>query len=187
MMNVYQPMEIVVLPDTTYVLINHVHDTHRRIFTDGRGWPEEFEPAYQAECRSANGSTRTVTAATTCSKSRPAASRARARLDASGMPLHDDNQSVVTERIYLDKANPDILHDEITVVDHALTRPWTVTKSYRRSPNPRVSWPEYVCADGQGHVEIADQNYFLSSDGLLMPAKKGQAAPDLRYFKQTQK
>jgi len=73
------------------------------------------------------------------------------------------------------------------VIDNALTRPWTVTKSYRRNPNPRVSWPEYVCADGQGHVEIANDNYFLSSDGLLMPAKKGQAPPDLRYFKQTQK
>ena len=26
-------------------------------------------------------------------------------------------------------------------------------------------------------------NYFLSADGLLMPAKKDQAPPDLRYFK----
>jgi hypothetical protein len=107
--------------------------------------------------------------------------------DTSGIPLHSDNKSVVTERIYLDKANPNILHNRITVVDNALTRPWTVTKSCRRNPNPRVSWPEYVCADGQGHVEIANDNYFLSSSGLLMPSKKGQAPPDLRYFKQTQK
>src|SRR5882672_1159947 len=42
MMTVYQPMEIVVLPDTTYVLTNDVHLSQRRIFTDGRGWPEEF-------------------------------------------------------------------------------------------------------------------------------------------------
>jgi hypothetical protein len=80
--------------------------------------------------------------------------------DTSGIPLHSDNKSVVTERIYLDKANPNILHNRITVVDNALTRRWTVTKSYRRNPNPRVSWPEYVCADGQGHVEIANDNYF---------------------------
>jgi hypothetical protein len=37
MMTVYQPMEIVVLPDTTYILTNDVHLSQRRIFTDGRG------------------------------------------------------------------------------------------------------------------------------------------------------
>jgi hypothetical protein len=34
---------------------------------------------------------------------------------------------------------------------------------------------------------IGKENYFLSADGLLMPAKKDQPPPDLRYFKQTQK
>jgi hypothetical protein len=29
--------------------------------------------------------------------------------------------------------------------------------------------------------------YFMSADGYLMPARKNQAPPDLRYFKQTQK
>jgi hypothetical protein len=38
--------------------------------------------------------------------------------DASGLPLHRDNQSIFKERIYLDKTNPDILHDEITVIDN---------------------------------------------------------------------
>ena len=46
--------------------------------------------------------------------------------DASGLPLHFDNQSIFKERFHLDKADPNILHDEITVIDHALTRPWTV-------------------------------------------------------------
>jgi hypothetical protein len=30
---------------------------------------------------------------------------------------------------------------------------------------------------------IGKDDYFLSSDGLLMPAKKDQGPPDLRYFK----
>jgi hypothetical protein len=187
MMNVYQPMEIVVLPDTTYILTNDVHLSQRRIFTDGRGWPEDFEPAYQGGMSlgkwidgDGDGHYDVLEVETRGFKGPRV-------YDTSGIPLHHDNQSVVTERIYLDKADANILHDEITVKDNALTRPWTVTKSYRRGPNPRVSWPEYVCADGQGHVEIADQNYYLSGDGLLMPAKKGQAPPDLRYFKQTQK
>jgi hypothetical protein len=49
--------------------------------------------------------------------------------DATGLPLAFDNQSTFKERIYRDKADPKILHDEITVIDHALTRPWTVDKS----------------------------------------------------------
>ena len=46
--------------------------------------------------------------------------------------MHKDNQTVVRERIFVDKANPDTLRDEITTVDHALTRPWTVMRSYQR-------------------------------------------------------
>ena len=34
--------------------------------------------------------------------------------DPSGMPLHKDNQTVIKERLFLDKANPNMLHDEIT-------------------------------------------------------------------------
>jgi hypothetical protein len=34
---------------------------------------------------------------------------------------------------------------------------------------------------------INKENYFLSGEGLLMPAKKKQAPPDLRYFNSTQK
>jgi hypothetical protein len=29
---------------------------------------------------------------------------------------------------------------------------------------------------------IGRDNYFLSADGLLMPARKDQAPPDLKYF-----
>src|SRR2546429_637840 len=44
-MNVYEPMEIVVTPHTTYILIDHIQDS-RRIFTDGRDWPKEIEPTF---------------------------------------------------------------------------------------------------------------------------------------------
>ena len=46
MMNVYQPMEIVVLPDVTYILTSDTHLSQRRVFTDGRDWPEVIEPAF---------------------------------------------------------------------------------------------------------------------------------------------
>jgi hypothetical protein len=57
--------------------------------------------------------------------------------DGTGLPLHHDNQSIFKERIYLDKANSNVLHNEITVIDHALTRPWTVDKQYLRNRDPR--------------------------------------------------
>ena len=97
-----------------------------------------------------------------------------------GLPLHKDNQTIVKERIFLDKSKPDLLHDEITTIDHALTRPWTVTKDFRRERNP--IWFDYDCNENNNHVAIGRESYFLSADGYLMPAKKDQPPPDLRYF-----
>jgi len=34
-------------------------------------------------------------------------------------------------------------------------------------------------------VFIGNEGYYLSGDGTLMPIRKGQAPPDLKYFKQT--
>jgi hypothetical protein len=36
------------------------------------------------------------------------------------------------------------------------------------------------------HVLIGKEDYFVSADGLLMPGKRNQAPPDLRYFKASQ-
>ena len=103
----------------------------------------------------------------------------------SGLPFHPDNESVIRERIYLDKANPDIMHNDITTADHALTRPWTVNKRYRRERN--VIWYEDNCTENNSHVQIGKEVYYLSAGGLLMPAKKDQPPPDLRYFNQGRK
>jgi hypothetical protein len=76
MMNLYNPMEIVITPAETYVLMSHNNDQIRRIYTDGRSWRRTASmnrpmPAI----RSASGSMRMATANTTCSKSRRASSR----------------------------------------------------------------------------------------------------------------
>ena len=42
----------------------------------------------------------------------------------------------------------------------------------------------HAAAEGNNDIEIDGQGYFLSGDGMLMPTKKGQSPPDLRYFKQ---
>jgi hypothetical protein len=71
----------------------------------------------------------------------------------------------------------------MTVIDNALTRPWTVDKRYVRNPNPlaRNQLPTEQRAD-----LYRDRN-FPSADGMLMPAKKDQQPPDLRYFGQPKK
>jgi hypothetical protein len=102
---------------------------------------------------------------------------------------------VFKERIHPDKADPNILHDEMTTLDHALTRPWTVDKRYRRVPTlPSAAsrggkggeqWSEYYCGENNAQIVIGNENYFLA-DGFLMPVRRGQRPPDLRYFEQKQ-
>jgi len=99
--------------------------------------------------------------------------------------MHSDNQTVIKERIVLDKANPDRLYDEITTIDHALTRPWTVLRTYNRERNPM--WPEFLCAEDNHHIMLGTETYFRSVDGLLMPTRKDQPPPDLRNFDQPRK
>jgi hypothetical protein len=185
-MHLYSPMEIVITPGTTYMLIDHIHDD-RRIFTDGRGWPdEEVEPTFSGYSigrwvdEAGTGKYDVLEIETRLLKG--------PRTLDGALPTHKDNQSIVKERIYLDKTNQDILHNEITLIDHAYTRPWTVLKNYPRYPNPGpTGWPEEVCAEAQVHVTVGKEDYYVSADGYLMPVKKDQAPPDLRYFSQTRK
>jgi hypothetical protein len=178
--NGYGEIEFVVTPDTTYILVDHILDD-RRIFTDGRDWPANLEPALLGYSigqwiDTAGTGRYDVLAVETRGFRGPRA------FDASGLPLHADNQTIVKERIYLDPADPNVAHDEVTVIDHALTRPWTVTKNYHRDPNPRPYWTEEYC-ESNNHVVIGKEDYMLSAEGYLMPAKKDQPPPDLRYFK----
>ena len=47
-------------------------------------------------------------------------------------------------------------------------------------------WPESYCHVDNKRVVLGDETYRLSDDGLLMPVRKDQPPPDLRYF-QTKK
>ena len=51
----------------------------------------------------------------------------------------------------------------------------------------RPAWREVICAKGNQHVKIGEEAYFLSADGYLMPTKKDQSPPDLKYFGKPQK
>ena len=185
MMIAFRPLEFVITPGTTYVLIAD-YDALRRIFTDGRDWPAEIEPTLQGYSigrwidEDGDGKFDVLEVETRGFKGNRV-------YDITGIPLHHDNLSVFKERIFLDKTNPNLLHDEITVIDNALTRPWTVDKRYVRSADLLDQWPEFICNEYNGQVMIGGQNYYFSGEGMLMPARKDQAPPDLRYFKRQQK
>jgi hypothetical protein len=175
-----QGIEFVVTPKVTHVLF--LNAMPRRIYTDGRDWPDNVDPAFagysigkwidedgdgrfdvlEVETRNFNGPR---------------------SFDNAGIPLHEDNQTIIKERIYQDRQRPELLHDDMTTIDHALTEPWTVRKTYRLQQKP--NWVETICSVGNMHVQIGNEAYFLSADGLLMPSKRGQRPPDLRYFNRT--
>jgi hypothetical protein len=181
-MGVIFPIEFVILPAITYV--NFEAFMPRRVYTDGRDFPTDQEPSFMGYSigkwldTDGDGRFDTLEVETRNFKG-------PRTVEFTGIPLHEDNESVIKERIYLDKTDPDMMHNEITIVDHAFTRPWTVDKHYRRDRN--VLWYEDNCNENNHHVVVGSENYFLSGDGYLMPARKNQAAPDLRYFKQTKK
>jgi len=172
------PIGFVIMPETTYVMLERLSQV-RRIHTDGRGWPAQLKVSSLGYSigkwidEDGDGRYDTLEAETRGLKHPHV-------YDSSGTPFHPDERAVVKERIRLDKTNPNVLRNEITVIDNALTRPWTVTRSYRRERDYR--WSEYVCAANNQHVVIGKEDYFLSADGLLMPVRKDQKPPDLRHF-----
>ena len=181
MMMAFLPIEFVVTPKVTYVLIG-MYDHYRRIYTDGRDWPSDIVPTYAGysigRWIDGDGTGRyDVLEVETRGFKGPRA------YDETGLPLAFDDQSIFRERIWRDRDNPNLMHDEMTTIDHALTHPWTVDKRYVRIQNPDAQWPEYYITEYNAQIGIGGQNYFLSADGLLMPARRDQPPPDLRYFR----
>jgi hypothetical protein len=179
-MTVVFPMEIVILPQVTYFLLEYV-PMLRRVYTDGRSIATEEEPSFIGYSvgkwldTDGDGKFDTLEIETRNFKG-------PRTFDASGIPLHEDGQTIVRERMYLDKTDKAMLRSEITTIDNALTRPWTVMKTYRRDLKGKPIWLEYTCAEGNHHVVVGKQNYYVSGDGFLMPTRKDQQGPDLKYF-----
>jgi hypothetical protein len=177
-MTVIRPIEFVILPKITYVVFESYMP--RRIFTDGRGFPTDEEPSFIGYSignwidEDGDGKYDVLEVETRSFKG-------PRNLEATGIPLHKDNETIVKERIRLDKADKNVLLNEITTIDNAFTRPWVVTKRYIREDG-KIIWNEDQCGENNNHVVIGKDNYFLSADGLLMPTRRNQNPPDLRYF-----
>ena len=181
----FQPIEFIVTPETTYVLIDWVEHT-RRIYTDGRDWPKEIEPTLVGYSigkwldTDGDGRFDTLEVETRGFKG-------PRHYDASGLPLHHDNQSVFKERISLDKTNKNLMHNEITV--------------YRSCADPALDRDQGLCAQSRSAARLArihlrgrqwprghrQGELFHERRRLLMPSRKGQEPPDARYFTQMKK
>jgi hypothetical protein len=173
------PMQFIITDETTYIF-GELFNFFRRVYTDGRDWPAGLAPSYAGysigrwQDTDGDGRHDTLHIETRGLKNPHS-------YDSSGIPFHKDQRAIIRETIYADKDNPNVLRNDVTVIDNALTRPWSVQRSYRRLPAPAI-WTEMHCTENNRHVVIGQENYFVSGDGHLMPARKNQAPPDLRYF-----
>jgi hypothetical protein len=178
-------MEFLFSPAVTHILFEDMTLSPRRIYTDGRDWPEAQEPTFVGfsvgKWLDTDGDGRYDTLEIETHNV-----RGPRTWDQTGLPMANDNAAVFKERIFLDKSNPSILHNEITTTDNSLTRPWTVMKNYKRETK-NVTWEENNCVEGNTYITINKQVYFLAADGNLMPSRKDQPSPDLRYFNQPRK
>jgi hypothetical protein len=183
-MSIFFPFEFVVTAKTTFVLYEPMTSQPRRIYTDGRDWPKNPDPTFTGYSigswidQDGDGKYDVLEIETRHM-------RVPRTFEQTGISFHEDGQGIIKERLYLDKADPNILINEMTTIDHALTRPWSVVKKYKREPS--VAWVENNCTEGNYDVVIGNEQYLLSGDGLLMPVKKGQPPPDLKYFNQERK
>jgi hypothetical protein len=180
MMNLYNPMEMIITPSTTYILISHDNDSYRRIYTDGRDWPTDPERTYAGYSighwvdEDGDGKYDALEVETRFLKNPRA-------YENSGIPFDSDGQTRITERFHLDKNNRNIIYDDIMVYDHALTRPWGKVQVARRTNAALRS--EDCPADNQW-VKIGDEFYMKNIvDGKLMPTRPGEPPPDLSHFK----
>jgi len=186
LMILYEPMEII-KPDMVHMLFESMSPI-RRIYTDGRSWPEEKDSSFTGYSIGTWSDSKGDGVYDTLEVETRNMTGPRL-FDSTGIPFHADNETVVKEKLYLDKNDPDILRNEITTYDHALARPWTVSRFYRREHNP--IYQEYNCTEDNRWVTIGGELYLADGEGYRMPIQKNQAPPDpkylQKYFKQPSK
>ena len=142
LMTIIRQHEIFITPWVTLVV--YENNLPRRIYTDGRDFTaEDNVPSYAGYSigkwldTDGDGRYETLEVETRNFKG-------PRNYEQSGIPLHPDGQSIIKERLTLDKADNNTMLNEITVIDNALTKPWTVVKHYRRQREH--TWYEDLCS-----------------------------------------
>ena len=164
------PMEIVVTPKITYIIADWESQV-RRIYTDGRDWPKYILPEFNGYSigkwvdEDKDGVYDMLSIETRGIKGPRS-------IDSTGVVLHENDKTVVLEEIR--RINATTLEDKITTIDDAFIRPWTIHQQYRHNAE-NIVWVEYVCAEGNRHLRLGDEWYFVNdAEGILEPTREGQ-------------
>lgn len=122
------------------VVVQEAHMQVRRIFTDGRPFPEDPDPNYFGYSRGHwEGDTLVVETIGT---------KPGLRLGIRGITNSD--KLTIHERIYLDENDPDILHLDFTYVDpDVLEQPWHQNYTFHRDREWDIL--EYICDENDRH------------------------------------
>ena len=167
-MKVVYPMEIIITPEITYIYAEW-NSQFRRIYTDGRDWPDYMLPAFNGysigQWHDENGDgVFDMLAVETRAIKGPRV------YDGQVAPFHDNSQTVILEEI----RRPDDMNmqNTVTTIDDALTEPWVVDQYYKREET--VIWQEYACAENNSQLRLGDEWYFITDDGTLEPTREGQ-------------
>jgi hypothetical protein len=173
-MNAHVPMEILVFPDVTYILIDHIYESVRRIFTDERTIPDDFEPTFTGYSigkwidTDGDGKYDLLEVETRSLKGPRV-------FDESGLTLHSDNMSII--RNASTSTRPTATSCTTSLLSSTTaSRPWTVMKSYKREMTSRLAWRGG--ARRSTPRQIGTEFYKLDPNGFLMPTKRNQAPPD---------
>lgn len=149
------PLEFLFTPGRVTILFE-AWTAQRRIFTDGRPHPATDDLELSAYGHSIGRWEGDVLVVDTVGFKPDT-------VIAAGV-THSDKMHI-TERMYLDKSSPDMLIDEITVVDpEALAKPFHLTYHYKRQRD--LDLMEYVCVENDRNplTESGISDYKLSDE-----------------------
>jgi hypothetical protein len=165
------PMELVITPTITYIIADWESQL-RRIYTDGRDWPEYILPEFNGYSlgewhdENQDGIYDMLSIITRAIKGPRS-------IDSTGVVLHENNETQVLEEIR--RLDNNTLENTITTIDDAFTGPWVIKQKYSHVPQQDAIWVEYVCAEGNRHIKLGDEWYYLNDDeGILEPTREGQ-------------
>jgi hypothetical protein len=149
MLITHNAMEILFTPGRVTMLGESDGNRLRRIYTDGRGHPEDPDPSFHGHSIGHwEGDTLVVDTVAILPEVYLAIS------EAAGVPNNGDMH--IVERIHL--AAPDILHDDLEITaPKILSAPWKTTRIYFRQRARKFDLVEGVCVQGS-YSERVDKN-----------------------------
>lgn len=169
------PMEIIITPSVTYIYVEWDSQL-RRIFTDGREFPEYIPPSFNGysigewEDLDEDGVYDLLTVETR-GFSGPRS------FDERGMPLHDNGETIVHESLrFIDEHT---LENRMTTIDDALTEPWTSVHRYSRRIDDIV-WRGHLCVNSPRHFQLGEY-WYIYHPNMEFPEPANADQPPLVF------